>query len=191
MEIKITRTADTLSVTSHYNTDFVAAARKLGGKWNGTSKSWQFDARDERRVRDLCITVYGTDGQPTKTVTVRLTALGNIEEYGAAVVVCGRDVARARGRDSGATIGDGVVFLKGSPKSGGSMKNWKTIIPDGAVFEVRDVPERMIESISDVDYTWQVVESENPDDLETELARLIADRDAIQARIDELRAKLA
>ncbi len=35
-----------------------------GGRWNGDEKTWDFDPRDEDRVRDLCKEVYGPSGSP-------------------------------------------------------------------------------------------------------------------------------
>ena len=60
-------------------------------------------------------------------------------------------MARAYGRDSGAKIGEGVVFLEGGASSGGSVKNWYTTIKKGSVFEVRDVPRAKAEAFLEDD----------------------------------------
>ena len=55
-------------VSAPYSTDFIDAAKQVGGKWDGTSHCWSFALEHERQVRALCLQVYGTvDGVPTPT----------------------------------------------------------------------------------------------------------------------------
>lgn len=128
---------DKIFVVSDYSPDLPTKARKLGGSWNG--KSWEFDARDEERIIKLYNKIYG---DPTeKLVTLKCKAKDTVSEWQSGIFLAGRCIARATGRDSGAKYGDGIVFLKGSADSGGSMKNWVTKIEEGSIFEIRDVPE--------------------------------------------------
>ena len=140
--IKIATTTESVIVRSPYNPDFVRDARPLGGKWDASGKVWVFPIGRESYVRDLCQRVYGTDGT-ARTVTLRVTIEKGyyINEHRGAIYLAGRQIARAFGRDSGAKAGDGVVFVSGCPDSGGSMKNWTTIIDGPAIFDVLDVPE--------------------------------------------------
>jgi len=140
MDIKIKEVNNRLLVSSPYHPDFAPEARNLGGRWTGNT--WVFDPRDLERVSELLIDIFGTDGTyKGQLCTIQVTTSDDISEYRSGLFLAGRCVARAKGRDSGATIGNGVVFLKGSPDSNGSMKNWNTTIYANSVFEIRDVPE--------------------------------------------------
>ena len=140
--ISITRSGSDISVASPFHPAFVNRAKELGGKWDSTAKVWTFDARDEDDVRALCREVYGTDGSAdTKLVDVRITFKSGARAGQRAVYVCGREIARAWGRDSGAKLGEGVKLVEGRVRSGGSAKNWETVIDAGSVLVLRDVPE--------------------------------------------------
>lgn len=149
--IKIKIEGTKLSVTSPYHPDFPAAARKLGGKWQ--SPAWVFDARDEERVRKLCVRVYGTDGSaPADVLTVRCSAAlcdGDGNGSTLSYYLCGRQVARAFGRDSGAKLGEGVIVLSGGFGSGGSVKNPSCTVREGTIIEVRDLPRAAAEKLHD------------------------------------------
>lgn len=67
------------------------------------------------------------------------------------VEVAGRTIARAWGRDSGAKLGDGVVKLQGRVGSGGSMKNWETVVDADVV--LHDCPRKVAEKLIAGGYT--------------------------------------
>lgn len=66
-----------LVVSCPYTPDFVAASRKLNGKWYAPNRVWLFDPRDEERVRAAMVSIYGTDGSfvpETTTAATRASA---------------------------------------------------------------------------------------------------------------------
>lgn len=141
--IKITVAGGKLSVVSPYNPSFPAKAKALGGKW--ASPAWVFDARDEVRVRALCLAVYGDDGNPIAaedmlTIRVAFDDSGSLDGPAESEWIAGRKVASIRGRDSGAVLGDGVICIAGGFGSGGSMKHPRITRRDGTIVEIRDVP---------------------------------------------------
>jgi len=152
--IKIDINGASLTVTSPYHPDFPKRARSLGGKW--AAPKWVFDVRDEPRVRALCREVYGDDGETPvgDLVTLQVSFAPSVSMHGerAGIYLAGRCVAQAYGRDSGAKLGHGVVLVHGTAgkvgwgltpdavRSGGSMKNWMTVIEGPCVIEMRDVP---------------------------------------------------
>lgn len=74
-DVHITVYGTTVHTTTPYHPDFPNAARKIGGTYVekvGRVGKWAFDAWDKQKVRTLLRKVYGTDGAPTKTVTIRL-----------------------------------------------------------------------------------------------------------------------
>lgn len=143
--IKITIDGDSARIESPYNPDFVNRVKKMGGKWSAEGKVWIVDARNVEAVRVAMREVYGMDDMPTDLVSVRVTCSKPVLVWHGPVVVFGRIVASARGRDSGARIGEGVAFLKGRAKSGGSVKNWETIVEADSEIIIHDVPRTAVE----------------------------------------------
>lgn len=150
MSITIKHTLnDRILCTTPFHPDFAARAKKLGGRWEPSEKSWRFDRRDEAAVRALCIKLFGTDGSPetaADVLTIR-APLKVCHDDGTALWLAGRQVARVVSRDGGARLGDGVVVLRGSIGSGGSMKNPRIVYKDGTIVELRDVPRALAETV--------------------------------------------
>jgi len=144
MNIGISREDKTLAVRSEYNSGLPARAKQLGGRWNKGRRAWEFDIRAEPQVRDLYLDIYGEwDDVATRDVTIRCTVGSEIVSADqSSLQLGGRVVARAYGRDSGASLGDGVLVESGSFYSSGSRKNWITAVKPGTVFRLFDVPER-------------------------------------------------
>ncbi len=182
--ISINRSGASISVASPFHPAFVRRAKELGGKWDAAAKVWAFDARDEDDVRALCREVYGTDGADgARMVDLRLQFKAGARAGQRAVYVCGREIARARGRDSGAKLGEGVKLVSGKITSGGSVKNWATIIEPGSTFVLRDVPEEKARA-----------EACNTDELVIEIlpsAPIAVDVSALQAEREKLLARVA
>lgn len=141
-----------LFLDSEFHPELPNAAKAVGGRWNGNTETWVFDPRDEERVRQLCIRIYGTDGSsPVTLVTLRMRLFGpataNHEIWG-----LGRRIARRPFRDAPVALGDGVVVIDGSfAPRGGSMRypmiSSSAITEDQAVtIEVRDVPEPLAQA---------------------------------------------
>lgn len=142
--------AKCLIVRTPYHPAFPPAARDLGGKWVQAQSLWTFDPRDEQRVRDLCMRLFGTDGSApveTCTATVRVSGEG---DGGAAcrlgarnpLWLCGRLVVERRERDAGVRLGDGVILAAGAfPRTAGSARYPALFNVGGeATLELRDVP---------------------------------------------------
>ncbi|WP_374711395.1 hypothetical protein [Symbiobacterium terraclitae] len=139
MKVRIERQGNTVVLCAPYHPDLPARARQLGGKFDGFTKSWTFDGRDEARVRALAREIYGTDGETSETVTVRvnLDQLRDVQS----LWLFGREIARRPERDREVRLGEGVVVLAGGfPASGGSVKNPRLAAETGTILEVRGVP---------------------------------------------------
>lgn len=187
-----------LSVKAPFNGNFNGRAKRLGGRWDGYTRSWTFDARDEKRVRDLCWDVFGQDGIRSDLCTIEVVFDAGDSCCCGPLDVCGRTVARASGRDSGATLGDGVVILKGGFSSGGSVKNWATQTRNGATVLIRDFPrptalQILEEGKTDPDQRWltRIVEEEAVVVVVNDREALEAERAALLAHVAELDQQLA
>src|SRR6185312_5861165 len=191
--VSLNISAGSITVRVPFNEDFVAKAKRVGGRWNGDQRAWIFDERDQQRVRDLCFDVYGQDGIRSDLCSVEVVFEAGDSNCCGPLTVCGRTIARARGRDSGATLGDGVVCLKGGFSSGGSMKNWTTQTRNGATVLIRDFPRAIAESVlkegeTDPDQRWltRIVPEEQPMDT----VALVAEKAALVARLEAIEAQL-
>jgi len=178
-----------IAIDTPYNPEFVRRIKKAGGRWNAGKKVWECDERSTDAVRAIMREVYGMDDMPQELVTVRVTVQekDTIDQHTGPVVLFGRTIASAFGRDGGAKVGEGVVFESGNCRSGGSMKNWYTVIEAGSVFTIYDVPRRAVEEKlgwSDSYGTFEIVEAADP------LASLKAEKEALLKRLAEIDALL-
>jgi hypothetical protein len=189
-EMKITNLGNgKLAVDTPYNPSFVSKIKKAGGKWNASNRTWEVDERSIDTVRSIMREVYGQDDLPQELVTVKVT-IGDksLDEWRAPVVLFGRNIASARGRDSGARPGEGVCFEKGGCDSGGSMKNWYTIVRAGSEITIYDVPRLAVEQKlgwKEEYGTFEVIENGDP------LAALKAEKEALLERLAEIEEILA
>jgi len=135
-----TKKADKIvTLQSHvYNEWLVSACRKLGGKWDAEASTWVFSPLVEQEVDELD-RLYNDD-----MVTVDIEATEEISGSRSSVMFMGYTIARAFGRDSGAKLGDQVMMLDGSITSGGSTKNWASIVTKGSRFRL-EVSQNLLE----------------------------------------------
>lgn len=145
MRIEVTATGNTISVSApHPNTNFNRKAKDLAGHWSSRLHAWQFDACNEGLVRAALKRSYGTDGSvPANTVSVQCQV--DRSAWHGPIVVAGRVICRASGRDSGAILGVDVVLLSGHVGSGGSRVNWTTVA--NGTFLLHDVPRKTAEKM--------------------------------------------
>ncbi len=146
-----------IEIRTPYSPEFVAIARQLNGNWNNIF--WSFRSEDRDTLSDLLIETYGMDGRtPVKTVTVRATIKEGIawETFRGPLMIFGRVVGSAFGRDSGARLGTGVAIVSGRFTSGGSVKNWKTVIPGKTTFDIHDVPEAFAKEFCSNTEKWPI-----------------------------------
>ena len=173
-----------ISIETPYNPEFVRRIKRAGGKWNPNNKTWECDERSIDAVRVIMREVYGEDDMPQELVTVYVKVGDNpIEEHTGPVVMFGRTIASAFGRDSGAKLGDGVCFSAGGATSGGSAKNWYTILRANSEFTIYDVPKLATEQKLgwDDDYgIFEIVESADP------MVALKAEKEALLKRLAEI-----
>jgi len=183
MYVNVENNGTTVTLTCPYNTGIINRAKPMGGSWNGAS--WQFDARDEDRVRDLAREIFGTDGcaaDAADLVTVRIK-LKDFADYQHATFA-GRRIAERPGRDQGVRFADGVVVVEGRvPSSGGSMKNPALAIDYNVIAEIRDIPRAALSVVNPGTYA---ITGEQAD-----IAALAAERKRLAARIAEIDTLLA
>lgn len=197
--IRVENVGGKVEIYTPYNCDFIDALKaKVGGaRWDAAKKCWTAPEEMLDAVRAILKDVYGyTDIEDAgKLYTVRLESLYAKADR-APVSAFNKVIARAWGRDSGAVVGDDVIFVEGSPKSGGSRNNWETIIPEGCVIDVLHVPEKALEKFKeelagetcpDYKIVSETVEEEKKDD---QRAKLLEEREKLLARLAEINKEL-
>jgi hypothetical protein len=186
-DIRITVEGANVYTVTPYNADYTAAAKNLGGRWDGDRRAWRFAAKNEQHVRDLLTNCYGTTGDDAaEMVTVRVDVNKIWSDYpGREIEFAGRVIARRRYRDERVLLGDNVILVSGGfCRSGGSVKNPRIDqIDGGTVLEVSDVPRNHPDVTVD---GATIVETATVD-----VNALQAERAKLAARIAEIDAILA
>ena len=180
--IKVTIKDGRASIYTPFNRDFVAAIKSnIGGRrWDSDERCWTVPEESLPQVRQIMMDVYGETDLPDAggSVTVKLTIKEDLSEYCDGVIRFKKVLALARDRDSGARAGEDVTYLEGEPTSGGSCKNWESVVPAGAVVLLRHVPKAVWEQDKDSEYYTAEIVDEGKDakrkELEEEKARLLA-----------------
>ena len=139
---------DMAYIYTPYNTDFVAKIKKINAaRWEVDKKAWRVPVDYIDAVREIMLDVYGKSDiakAPGKRYDVRLTFHKDIYAERNEVTIYGRCVAGAYGNKSGGHAGGGVCYIKGGPASGGSAKHWYSMVREGSVVMLYDIPESMI-----------------------------------------------
>lgn len=137
---------DQAYLTTPYNPTYVQRIKQIGARWDTSSKQWRINAQSIDVARKIMREVYGEDDQQQgEKVTVIATFREEQSALCSAYYLLGKPIARAYGRDSGAQVGLDAAFTAGAPRSGGSVKNWRTVIPAGSVVEIYNVPRSFAE----------------------------------------------
>lgn len=158
-----------------YNADFVKAIKALGGaRWNASKKCWTISEDMLTQAREIMMDVYGyTDEEQGETITVKVTFSEDVYEECDSVVILGKTVARAYGRDTGAKPGEDALLQEGTLASGGSRANWRSIVRAGSVVTLYNVSKALYDAKKDSlpdGVTVEVVEEGKKDEKKEETA---------------------
>jgi len=166
-------------IDTPYNPAFVAKIKAIGGRWDAARKVWTVNESMIEEAREIMRAVYGRDDTQDNVATTDVRVRFNkvVKGHREGIILYGKTLAKAWGRDSGARTGDDVAFIEGAPDSGGSVKNWQTIIPAGSVAVIKNVPLALLGN-------------ELPDGAEI-ISDTDSKREALLARKAELEAALA
>lgn len=133
-----------------YNHMLHKSCKELGGKWDGESGAWVFSSIVEDKVEELDA-LYNS-----KLIPVQVTALEDNYKDKDAMYLLRYKLAQASGRDSGATLADGISVIEGKFTSGGSRANWDTRCSEGTVFRMM-IPAALIETMTETESReWKI-----------------------------------
>lgn len=175
--IKIEVKDGVANVYTPYNPDFVKKIKGIGGaKWNGPQKCWTIPQTAIEAAREIMTNIYGySDIKENETISLKVTF--NEAVYGSCsdVLLFGKILSHAYGRNSGAKVGDDVAYISGGATSGGSAKNWNSIVKKGSVAILTNVNKSVYEKAEiEYDITVEVLETKvNKKSLLEEKERLL------------------
>jgi hypothetical protein len=162
MNLSITNLNEaTLLISMEYWPQAVYKIKQLGqAKWDSTLKGWKLSTDYKDEVRKILLDYYGTDGSfSEKIVNIELLANQEIKMPQKPVLFAGKNIAQAFNRDSGARVGQNVALIGGDISSGGSSKNWETIVEKGSRFKVMHVNEQLLSFENDKLFTYKIIDS--------------------------------
>lgn len=131
-----------------FNEWLVTECRNLGGIWDREENAWIFSKIVDDKVEELDA-IWNSE-----SVSVELTAKERISVTTDSVSCYGYIIAKAMGRDSGSKLGEEVCLISGSITSGGSVKNWSSVVTEGTVLRTQ-FPKEVIEKYI-LDERWSL-----------------------------------
>ncbi len=132
-------------IHTEYNADFVCALKRTigGAKWDSYEKCWIVPKQSIETCRELMMKYYGETDITQSTERFSVKFYLDAEQWRGPVVIFGRSLATAFGRDSGARLGTGFEIVDGQIGSGGSCKNWTTWVR--GTFIAHNVTQAMLD----------------------------------------------
>lgn len=174
-------------IHTSYNPDFVKKIKKIGGaKWDYEDKCWKVPASAVDTVRQFMKDVYGySDIEKNETISLKVTFDQEASSKCSDVVLFGKVIAHASGRDSGARIGDDVAFRSGDASSGGSRATWYSIVEKGSVVILSNVNKNVYEKEKNTKgITVEVI------DTTVDRQKLVEEKERLQRRIADIEKML-
>lgn len=151
VHIEITHDGDWLVVKAPYHPRLPEKFKSIGGQWNAKRGAWVFHTAHEDKVRQALRRVFGTDGAPVQTTTVRYTVTERDAREGE-LWLYGRKAVWRPGRDRPICTHPTVAVVSGGfPPRGGSRK-YPEIGGAGTVLEIVDVPVTLLRDNADSRY---------------------------------------
>lgn len=184
IEIKIKK--GTLLIYTPYNAKFVSAIKKIGGaKWDSANKCWTAPEEFVDAVREIMMEIYGyTDISENESVTLKVVFNEEAKEDRKDVVLFGKILSHATGRDSGARVGDDIAMIKGNIRSGGSAKNWVSVVEEGSTFIIKNVNKNIFKKEKDgINYDVKI---DIIDDAKKSKSELLEEKKRLLERIKEI-----
>lgn len=124
-----------------YNSWLVNDCQKYGGVWCPDEKAWIFKDFVSEEIEELD-RIYNS-----ALANYEITFAEDYTAFKGSVYLFGVRVAKGSGRDSGAELSSGIAMIEGKINTGGSQKNWETIIFKNTVLRM-SLPTLVVEEIA-------------------------------------------
>lgn len=179
----------TAQVFTPYHKAFIPKMKALGAVWDKPFRCWWINSSNIDAVREAMREVFGQDDTAgSNTLTLKLTFSEDWGIFRNDCTLFGKVLSHASSRNSGGAAGEDVTYLSGRPESGGSIKNWCSIVPAKAVIRLDNVPEVLLsaETIPPM-ATVEILTCPSGTNREV----LLEERSRLEARLAELNALLS
>lgn len=148
--IKIVINENEAHLYTPYNSDFVKKIKGIGGsRWESSERYWIIPSYAVDEAREIMRQIYGCDDrieETKETVKLKIKVVEKLFSTQDDVNMFGRCLCHASGRDSEAKAGTGVIYVNGGPKSGGSVKNWCSVVPAGSEIVLPNVSKALYDA---------------------------------------------
>ena len=130
-----------------YNPEFVKRIKKFSdARWNSGEKCWTIDESNLGDARVIMKEIYGyADNEINEKVTLKIHVKESVSKKHGDVILFGKILSHATGRDSGARSGSDVAYIHGSAYSGGSAKNWESVVSEDSEILLHNVNKNLYE----------------------------------------------
>lgn len=191
MKVIIKKENARLIVVAPYSSTLIKKLREWGGRWDDDRRAWTISEGDELRVRQLCLSLFGSDGGQTVPDLVDIAVVWVKDEASRGVLrVSERDIA-TKSRNGETRLGAGI-----SLEAGELYVDGRDVCADeGTRVCMKDFPrsiaEKLVSSNRSKKYLYEIREKAAPDEvakLEIQRGQLLTHLAEIDKRIEALRA---
>ena len=113
---------------------------------SGGEKCWTIDESNLDAARVIMKEIYGyADNEINEKVTLKIHVKESVSKKHGDVILFGKILSHATGRDSGARSGSDVAYIHGSAYSGGSAKNWESVVSEDSEILLHNVNKNLYE----------------------------------------------
>lgn len=149
-----------ITITHHaFNENLSKSIKKLHGRWNDSAKHYEISDIVADKATMLKEKWEG------ELVTIQIKAKDRLSSWRSAVQFCGYVIAKAWDRDAGANLGQGVSQMSGHIDSGGSMKNWATIVNEGSEFRLQILKSMLAKARTSEKWDVKTLDEISSDDI--------------------------
>lgn len=115
-------------------------------RWNSGERCWTIDESNLDAARVIMKEIYGyADNEINEKVTLKIHVKESVSKKHGDVILFGKILSHATGRDSGAHPGSDVAYIHGSAYSGGSAKNWESVVSEDSEILLHNVNKNLYE----------------------------------------------
>lgn len=146
-EIEVKIRDDKAMLYTPYNPEFVKRIKKFSdARWNSGEKCWTIDESNLDAARVIMKEIYGyADNEINEKVTLKIHVKESVSKKHGDVILFGKILSHATGRDSGARSGSDVAYIHGSAYSDGSAKNWESVVSEDSEILLHNVNKNLYE----------------------------------------------
>lgn len=147
--VKLTRENGAIKVSSPYDARFVAKVKEIGGKWDGTARTWNVTDEVEEQLKGLLTSFYGYTENSSDLIKIKYNA-SDFEEDDSIQIDTIKTVTRGS-RDGGVSFHSNTIVLSGGFPSGGGSAKYPRPNPDADTELQSIIPRTVYDKLSDED----------------------------------------